>query len=60
MESLKKQNKIMNIAKITIELPDGSVTRHFDADAVVNGQVQLGDELDEMVDVIISSTKYNF
>ena len=50
----------MNIAKITVELPDGSVTRHFDADTFIDNRDLHGVVVEDMVDVIINSKDNKF
>jgi len=43
--------------KVTIELPSGSVTRHYDE---FNHEVAWFDEIEEMKEVIYQSTNHKF
>ena len=43
----------METAKITVNLPDGSTTRVYDAEAIINGHVDVAKEVQSMVEIII-------
>ena len=50
----------MSIAKLTVELPEGSVTRHYNSDDFISNSDLMGVEVESMVEVIINSKNHNF
>lgn len=44
------------IAKLTVELPEGSVTRHYEDSVILNNLIDVQKEVESMVETIINST----